>query len=151
MRCLEQSVGTEILCGGILSWSRRMLHPLLCPLTWYALFLHGGRNPKSSYGANYRTALVTLCSVPVTPLPHGLPAPWVKLLRVRAGVLSSILFSTQDGLLAARRSPAARKTFGHPEWLGMWPSLALPSSPRGSAVDRGGQSLEIHVQGGVRV
>lgn len=43
MRCLEQSVGTGILSGGTLSW--RMLHPR-CPLTWAALFLHGGRNPK---------------------------------------------------------------------------------------------------------
>lgn len=46
MRCLEQTVGTGILSGGSLSCSRKILHAWLCPLTWAALFLHGGRNPK---------------------------------------------------------------------------------------------------------
>lgn len=46
MRCLEQSVGMGILSGGTLGWSRRMLHPWLCPLTSANLFVHGGRNPK---------------------------------------------------------------------------------------------------------
>lgn len=32
------------------------------------------------------TRYLLFCSVPVAPVPHRLPAPWVKLLPVRAGV-----------------------------------------------------------------
>lgn len=117
MRCLEQSVGTGILPGGTLSWSRRMLHPssahllgLLCssmeteiqsPVRGLIMGLHS-------------LPSVLLPSVPVTPVPHGLPAPWVKLLPVRArGAEQHLVFHT-GWAVGSQTFPSSQKNLWPP-------------------------------------